>query len=323
MPVFLGIDGGGTKTAAKLVDETGKTLAAAAGAGISYRHHGEGAVLSTLRELGKTCAQQAKTDIGAFGGVCVGLPLYGEDAAMDSKVAGDIAEIFPAVHVVNDVQVAWAGSLGCAPGINVVAGTGSIAFGCNEAGQTARSGGWSEHFSDEGSGYWLGLKGMQLFSKQADGRLPRGALYTMVRAAYGLADDFEFVAVAQEELLPHRHKTAAFQKLLYEAAAAGDATVPPLYAEAARELADMALAVKDALSFEAEPVPVSYSGGIFKAGQLILPPYEQHLRENGMRLQEPLFAPVEGAVLLAARHFGGGCFNTVLAGLRAKATALP
>lgn len=315
MPAFLGIDGGGTKTACQLVDERGRCLAQAAGPGASYRHRGVQPVLDTLAALADECAAGAGVAVQSLAGVCVGLPMYGEDPAMDSRMKAAIEAIFPAVLVVNDVEVGWAGSLGCGAGINVVAGTGSIAFGCDETGATARSGGWSERFGDEGSSYWLGLMGMQLFSKQADGRAPRGPLYTMVREAYGIGDDFEFVAVAEKELLPHRDKTAAFQKLVSDAADAGDATVPPLYAMAAEDLAAMALAVKNRLAFAGGPVAVSCSGGTFKAGEMILAPFTRRLAENGMRLQKPRFTPVQGAALLAAQRFGGQGFAGVLAGL--------
>ena len=71
------------------------------------------------------------------------------------------------MKIVNDSVVGWAGSLGLSSGINLVAGTGSIAYGRNDAGEEARAGGWDERFSDEGSCYWLGMKSLELFQKKA------------------------------------------------------------------------------------------------------------------------------------------------------------
>ena len=55
------------------------------------------------------------------------------------------------MKIVNDSAAGWAGSLGLEEGINLVAGTGSIAYGQNKFGTEARAGGWDDGFSDEGS----------------------------------------------------------------------------------------------------------------------------------------------------------------------------
>lgn len=316
MPHFLGIDGGGTKTACLLIDRQGRTLATAQGTGTSYRQHGEDAVLKTLESLAQECVHCAGTSVEGLEGVCVGLPSYGENRAMDEKLGKAIKEMFSRVFLVNDVQVGWAGSLACEPGVNVVAGTGSIAFGCDAGGNTARSGGWSEYFSDEGSSYWLALRGMQLFAKQSDGREPKGPLYEMVRKAFALRDDFDFVTIAEEQLLPARDRTAAFHRLVADAAKAGDATVLPLYERAARELTLLASAVKAKLDFPAEGVPVSYSGGTFQVGEILLGPMSALLEKNGMSLQKPILTPVQGAALLAVQHFAPDCFADVLRGFQ-------
>lgn len=181
MPYFLGIDGGGSKTDCLLVDGWGQSLAAASGGGSSYRQHGKDGVVKSLQELSGQCLRKAGLSLEQINGVCIGLPLFDENAANDAYMSSAIQAIFPQNIIVNDVQVGWAGSLACQPGINVVAGTGSIAFGRDGAGHTARSGGWSEFFSDEGSAYWVAMRGMGLFTKQADGRVPKGALYRLIK----------------------------------------------------------------------------------------------------------------------------------------------
>ncbi len=84
----------------------------------------------------------------------------------------------------NDMVGGWAGSLAGRDGVNVIAGTGSMAYG--ERGGTAhRVGGWSEVFGDEGSAYWVAVQGLNAFSRMADGRLPRGPLHALVRERVG------------------------------------------------------------------------------------------------------------------------------------------
>lgn len=318
MPYFLGLDSGGTKTACLLVDENGRALGTATGRGFSFRQDKLAAGLETFEALAQNCCGQAGIEKGQITGTCIGLPLYGEDAEVNAAMDAEIPKLFSPVHIGNDVEVGWAGSLACTPGVHLVSGTGSIAFGCDEGGNVARSGGWNEYFGDEGSSYWLALRGLQLFTKQADGRAPQGALYRMVREAYGLDDDFELMGIFEKDMLPYREKVAAYQKIVSDAADAGDASVLPLYAEAGRELAEMAAAVKAQLDFKAQPVPVSYSGGTFKAGPMLLGPLGEALEKQGMHLQAPQLIPVRGAALMAAKRFAPECFDSVYQGLVAQ-----
>ena len=88
------------------------------------------------------------------------------------------------------------GILGLSSGINLVAGTGSIAYGRNDAGEEARAGGWDERFSDEGSCYWLGMKSLELFfSKESDGRAEKGALLEIFRNRFELKCDFDIIDI--------------------------------------------------------------------------------------------------------------------------------
>ena len=84
----------------------------------------------------------------------------------------------------NDMICSWAGSLACADGISVIAGTGSMAYG-EYAGRAARAGGWGELIGDEGSAYWIAREGMNLFSRMSDGRAPRGPLYRWCASGSG------------------------------------------------------------------------------------------------------------------------------------------
>ncbi|MEG1012098.1 MAG: BadF/BadG/BcrA/BcrD ATPase family protein, partial [Ruthenibacterium sp.] len=221
--------------------------------------------------------------------------------------------------LVNDTEAGWAGSLACGAGINLVSGTGSIAYGKNESGQAMRSGGWSEVFGDEGSSYWLGIKCMQLFSKQADGREKKDALYNLVRERYPMKTDFEFAVMAHRDWLPHRDKVAQFQTLLSDAADAGDVMAREMYEQAAAELAQLAVAVKAGLHFHDAAVTVSYSGGTFRAGEKLLMPLGRWLQQEGMVLRKPILTPVEGAVLLAVSACPQHSVAGVCAGLQRDA----
>lgn len=302
--LFIGIDGGGSKTLFSAVRADGTPVAQAAQASTSYRQYGFATVGQRIRDGICACLESAGAQSESVGGYCFGMPCYGESEAGDTALCGILHDICAPkpIYVCNDVEVGWAGSLGCHSGVNVVAGTGAVAFGRNDAGQTARAGGWTEFFGDEGSGYWVGRRAMELFSKQADGRIPRGALYDIIHAALHLKNDFEFIAVVEQDYMPYRDKTASFQRFAEQAALAGDESCVDLYEQAAHELALNVETLFNALRLP-EHTSVSYSGGLFKAGELLLKPFSQRIEQLGGVLQQPLYSPVHGAALLAIERF--------------------
>ena len=208
------------------------------------------------------------------------------------------------MKIVNYSVVGWAGSLGLSSGINLVAGTGSIAYGRNDAGEEARAGGWDERFSDEGSCYWLGMKSLELFSKESDGRAEKGALLEIFRNRFELKCDFDIIDIFNRRYRNDRTKIAGLQKYLLEAAQKGDLEAVKMYEIAADELAMIVGSVYRKLKF-GEGTLVSYSGGLFHAGEFILGPLRERLKTEGVRLCAPKYTPVEGASLLAAEMFDG------------------
>ena len=121
----------------------------------------------------------------------------------------------------NDMVCSWAGSLACADGISVIAGTGSMAYG-EYAGRQARAGGWGELIGDEGSAYWIAREGMNLFSRMSDGRAPQGPLYALVRSRLGLDIDLDLCARIYGVAANTRGAFAQFAPLVHAAAVAGD-----------------------------------------------------------------------------------------------------
>ncbi len=300
MKYYIGIDGGGSKTVFAISDESGKILGTALAGSAFYKQIGEEGVIDLLRNGVAEVCRFAEGDATDIASVCFGMPAWGESPVNDKIIEEKILSTFPEwnIHIVNDCEVGWAGSLELYPGINIVAGTGSIAFGKNEEGVTARCGGWSEWFGDEGSGYWLGVKCVQLFSRQSDGRDERGPLYEIVRKELNLSVDEEIIDLFEQEYLHKRDKIASLQKLLLQAAKEGDVYAVDTYAQAAKELYDIVCGVKKKI-FADKNCLVSCSGGIFKTGDVIRKPFRKLLEADGMELTESKAEPYVGAVLLA------------------------
>lgn len=151
----------------------------------------------------------------------------------------------------------------------------------------------------------MGKELLRAFTRQADGRDPRGPLYDLVRSELCLADDFELIAFAQRRFAD-RGRIAALSPLVERAARAGDASALGIFSAAAREEADTVRAVArvlfggldgDADCRAAAPIPVAYVGGTFKAGELILGPLARELGP-GFELRAPRLSPEAGAALL-------------------------
>lgn len=305
---FLGIDGGGTKTAFKIIDENGNILSKFTTDTCDYIQIGKE---NFGRIIGKGTAdvcEKANIDISDINYTCIGIPNYGEISSdtKDLKNAVKNALESDRIKCVNDVEIAWAGSLACEPGINLLAGTGSMGYGVDQRNNSVRSGGWGDFCGDEGSAYWLGKKLIELFAKQADGRIEKGKIYSIVREEFGITSDFDFINVIYDKLKFKRDEIAKLQLLLNRAADQGDCYAVDAYKQAAYELSLIVSAIIKRLNFDADKsIAVSYSGGVFKAGDLIFIPLKKYLNECNITLKEPLLSPVAGAALCALINYSG------------------
>ena len=289
---FLGIDGGGTKTEFYLCDEGGRELSRVSMESASHWGHSGDELLSVMQEGLSYVLGDAGIGRGDIMAVGFGMAGLGESAEKDAQSTAICRRFFDGIPlgIRNDVEVALIASLGLEPGIHIVAGTGAMSYGMDQKGNTARCGGWGHEIGDEGAGYWLGKKTMELFTKQSDGRLPRTYLYDLVRDRLQLRDDFDIITVFHDQYWESRTKTAALQMILCEAAAGGDTCALQAYRDAARELALLAVAMKGKLDFS-DQVTVSYSGGVFKAGAFIRDPFMNKLRDLGFTVCDPLILP--------------------------------
>jgi N-acetylglucosamine kinase-like BadF-type ATPase len=304
--MFLGVDGGGTKTAFCLVDRDGKVAGQARTAGSYYfsgAPEGIGLVERALKQGVDSVCADAGIEPSDITYAFFGLPGYGE-------APGDVPLLDAAPRAVlghdryacdNDTVCGWAGSLGAADGINVLSGTGSMTYG-ERSGRGVRVGGWGELFGDEGSAYWIAVRGLNAFSRMSDGRLPEGPLAEVFRRHLSLASDLYLIDVVFNQWHGGRGEIAALSRRVVEAAELGDECAAAILSEAGRELALLVHATRDRLGFEpGELVPVSYSGSTFKA-DAVLRAFTREM--TGYELRRPLYEPVIGAALYAAKLAG-------------------
>jgi N-acetylglucosamine kinase-like BadF-type ATPase len=326
MRTYLGVDGGGTTTALCLVSEHGQVLATHDAPSCYYlgtaSEDGVGLVSRVLAEAVPAVSAAAGVDPAEITYAFFGLPAYGE-------VSGDLPllDAAPAAALGqnryrcdNDMVCGWAGSLGLADGINVISGTGSMTYG-QRAGRSARVGGWGELFGDEGSGYWVAIRGLQAFSRMSDGRQPAGPLLELLRRQLGLGADLDAVDLVLHRWRGSRREIAALSRPVVEAARRGDGAAEEILADAAAELVLLVETTRRRLGFPAEEaVALSFSGGMFAAPE-VRRGFRRRLAAGGGRydLREPAYPPVLGAALYAARLAGDPLGPAALDRLRPRA----
>jgi N-acetylglucosamine kinase-like BadF-type ATPase len=323
--MYLGVDGGGTKTAFVLINDEGRILATHEGGTAYYLEVGLEQASAMLSQGVMTTLEKAAISTNAVRFAFFGLPAHGEDSALQPQLDMLPAHSLPNGRYLcgNDMVCSWAGSLACEDGISIVAGTGSIAYG-EFNGRSARSGGWGEIFGDEGSAFWIAREGLALFSRMSDKRATVGPLYELVRQRFRLTHDLDLCAVINGTQGGTRSWVAQLARLVSEAATAGDLQAIAIFDCAAQELAKLAASVHKTLAVPRNTqLPVSYSGGVFNAEALVLTPFRDALAQQvpDCVLTKPTLTPALGAALYAARCCGEPLNSHALAYLVQSAQA--
>jgi N-acetylglucosamine kinase-like BadF-type ATPase len=307
------------------MDESGQILASHLEGSAYYLEIGLDGLKSMLGRGIRITLQQAGVRAEELTHTFVGIPAYGEDRSVLGLLDATPSEALPrnSYHCGNDMVCGWAGALAGGDGVNIVAGTGSIAYG-EYKGRAARAGGWGELFSDEGSAYWVAREGLQLFSRMSDGRSPRGPLHERVREHFALQEDLDLCAAVYGTDVGQRSRLAQLSKVVAEAAAAGDPAARELFLRAAREMIELIDAVRVGLQVPREVrLAVSYSGGMFQLRVLLLEPLAALLCDpmRNYELQSAALPPDAGAALYAARLAGVTLMPRSLDALKAGAHA--
>ena len=299
----LGIDAGGTKTVCLLADNRGTILSEGRGPGANLRASGELEVEKVLHHVMEaTVSGHAQPSA-----ICLGIA--GVDREEDAgTVRAIMRRISPGrrVLVVNDALIALVAGAGMGPGIVVVAGTGSIAYGRNSARVAARAGGWGHLIGDEGSGYWIGRRALAAVVREVDGRGPETRLTADVLAHFGVADATGLVHIVYNRDLPRR-SVATLGPIVQKAHEWGDGVATQILERAAEELALAARSVATRLEMRGDAFPFVLSGGAFRVVPRLVTELQRRLIEIAPRSSVKLLAeePAVGAVALALEEARG------------------
>ncbi|MBM6837888.1 acyl-CoA reductase [Clostridium saudiense] len=296
---FLGVDGGGTKTTFTLINEIGEIVYSTTKGTCHFNQIGFEKLEILLREGLNEIVYQANIKEEEIKHSFLGLAGYGKVEEAKPKIENTVKKAFDklAYTVDSDIRVAIAGALKGRDGINIIAGTGSIGLSIN-GDKVNRCGGWGASIGDEGSAFWIGKKAIQAFSKECDGRLRKGALYDMFIKELKLEDENKIITFLNDEIKNDRGEIAKLAYLCSLAALKGDENAINIFKEAGEELAEIAKVLLRNFSKD-EEVLLSYTGGVFKSGELVLQPIRDALIQYNVKLIAPALPPHLGACLLA------------------------
>ena len=205
--------------------------------------------------------------------------------------------------VTTDAVTALAGATAGKPGIVVIAGTGSIVFGRNAEGRTARAGGWGYIFGDEGGAFDIVRHALRAALRHEEGWGSPTALHGVLLEATGAVDANDALHHFYSDPWP-RPRVAGLAPLVDETAMAGDAIAREILHGAAQQLATLTSSVRRQLWELGEPARVAWIGGVFRS-RILLERYRCLVElEEGNRAGPPEFDPAAGALIEAYRAVG-------------------
>lgn len=296
--IFLGIDGGGSKTSCEIGDET-SLLGSGVSSGSNVVRVGEGKARAAFETAIREACAAAKVTPSKIERTCAGIAggARPETVEIIRRILEDL--VSGEIDVVGDMVIAMEAASGGGPGVVVIAGTGSIAYGRNAAGQTARAGGWGFAISDEGSGHWIGRAAVSAAMRAHD----EGQSTTLLAGtmkAWGVSTREQMILAANASPPPD---FAALFPAVVQAAEAGDRTASEILVRAGAELSRLAEIVVGRLFSDAESVPVAMSGGVFGNSAQVRQVFYNNLRSHrpGVALNATIIDPVKGALELARK----------------------
>jgi N-acetylglucosamine kinase-like BadF-type ATPase len=300
----LGIDAGGTKTVALLADADGNILTEGRAGAANLHTEGELEVEKILHTVIDLATEGRDVTLSA-----VALGIAGVDREDDARIIRGIMRRMgyrSNAVIVNDALIALVAGAGTSPGVVVIAGTGSIAYGLGPQGVAARAGGWGPTLGDEGSGYWVGRRALAAVMREADGRGPRTALTPLVLDHFSLPTHGALVAEIYHQT-QGRRATASLAAVVDRARAEGDPVAMEIMVGAADELALAAASVINRLDMRGEQFPILLAGGMLRESHWLAAEVRTRMAEVAPRSTVALLTqePAVGAVRLALAQARG------------------
>jgi len=317
--VVLGMDGGQTSTTAVVCDRNGKLLGIGRAGPANHVWEPGGVARARKAVIQSTAAALRHAGLPrdtVFQAAFLGITGAKADGRTSEAVRGCVAARHTRIE--NDKVTALASVTAGRPGVVVIAGTGTIAYGENRSGRSWSASGWGWMLGDEGAGFWIARKAIAAACRAEDGRGNPTRLATSLLRAAGVENlwylHFEIYSERRS-----RHDIAALAATVPQCADADDASARRILREAGRELGLSAGAVARRLGMTRGNPTVGMVGGVFQGSKMVRESFRREVRRhipNAICVQ-PRFAPAIGAVLLALKLSGIRLTNRILKNLDA------
>ncbi|MGD0550383.1 MAG: BadF/BadG/BcrA/BcrD ATPase family protein [Candidatus Bathyarchaeia archaeon] len=320
MMLVSGVDGGATKTVAVVGRLDGTLLASARGPSSNYHNIGIGKAAKSIRICVNSACRHAHASSSSLETVVMGLA--GMDSPMDFRAGqrvADLADLGGQRIVVHDSVIAiYAATLG-RPGIVVNAGTGSFVAGIGLDGKPIRASGWGNIIDDEGSAYDIGRRAMRASLRALDGTERKTTIAKLLVRKFRLHALEDIVYEVHNKPMSTR-EISSISKLVAQAAVNGDQVARGIFAYEGRAMASFVSAIARRLEMTKSKPDIYCTGGVFKAGPLLLNPFKRELRKSVLHftLRHPRFEPVIGAFILALKEHGVAMRGVTLANLESS-----
>lgn len=308
MAYYLGIDGGGSKTTCAVGDESSILATATAGPS-NITRVGEGRARESLQRAIRQACAAAGIDPGQVKRTCIGAAGAGRHDIADAlhKIVAEV--VAGEVEVIGDMEIALEAAFGDGPGVIVIAGTGSIAYGRDEKGRTARAGGWGFGISDEGSAHWIGRETVRHLLREIDEKLDDDRAEAIAQQMPLFAEiRSEWKLQSLDELCRTANAAPDFAELfpaVLRAEENGDKLAKQILYDAASELARLAEIVVRRLFGKRLPteIAISVAGGVFQHSEHVRQVFEKEFSKPDRRLpmKSHVVEPVNGALQMARR----------------------
>ncbi len=301
--LFLGVDGGGTKTFAVIIDEGENVIAEGLSAASNPVRVGIETAVTNISEAVSIACDKINQNPANIIAATLGLAgVRREDLRLRIRERISRNLKIRSIEVITDAEIALYGAVKEKPGLVVIAGTGSICLGKNGNGEKVSAGGWGPLAGDEGGGAGIAREALHAIAKASDNR-GKSTILTEKAMTYfraGKPDDLVLAIYAPQI---DNLKIAGFAKYVVKAAKEGDRVALKIMENAGRELGIAANAVIRNLKLENEEFPIAKVGSVFKSKKIITKPLMETINKVASKayLINPLLPPAVAAAHLAIK----------------------
>jgi N-acetylglucosamine kinase-like BadF-type ATPase len=301
MTYSLGLDGGGTKTECVILNADGVVVGEGRGGPANPLRYGYETAFASLRDAATAALAAANARPGDIVSVCAGLAGAGR-RSVARRVTVFLSREFPAAvtQVSTDYEIALEAAVSSGPGVVLIAGTGSVAYGRNAKGEMARAGGYGPWIGDEGSAFEIGRRAVSTVARTRDHDAPVTLLAEMIPVALECPDWDDLM------LRIMKNPDDVFPKLfpvVARAAQAEDSAAKEILFASAIGLGNLAMTVIRRLEMKSREFPLVKVGGVFGRSRMLDDLLDSVLTSGALRakISRLQISPAIGAARIGAR----------------------